>query len=46
MVLLLPSRKFLDMPQGLRAYGQVHGVIPLSCACFAAAASTKGRNSG
>jgi hypothetical protein len=31
--------------QEARAYGQVRGVIPFSCAYFAAAASTRGLTS-
>ena len=34
-----------DIPQKPRAYGQARGVIPLSCAYFAADASTRGRTS-
>jgi hypothetical protein len=31
-----------DIPQKPRAYGQARGVMPLSCAYFAAEASTRG----
>jgi hypothetical protein len=35
----------LNLPGDPRAYGQARGVIPFSCAYFAADASTRGRTS-
>jgi hypothetical protein len=43
-VALALVRYFL-LAQEARAYGQVRGVIPFSCAYFAADASTRGRTS-
>ena len=39
------ERPMGSLAQGARAYGQVRGVIPFSCAYFAADASTMDRTS-
>ena len=42
---LFPWWPSLDFSQEPRAYGQVRGLMPFSCAYFAADASTRGRTS-